>query len=249
MVEYVAFLLVGPSEMNAKEKLRVQVWDSGASRIYRVVVCLLCVLFQDRGAADDLLGTVEVNLHEIMEDSKTQNQMSSRTDRFTDVQGTPWPGELRWECGYFAKTTIEQHLTKKGENVDEFKRAVEHDTERDLREAETLQHDGRDEIEKQKKADLKDRSDEIISGSPPMEEWPSGILSIQIEQIRGLIVQKARGNVVGDNAEDEGDQDLPSAYCTVIINHTRVYKTRTKLKSNKPFVSLELIALSFPDGT
>ncbi|KAJ7816608.1 hypothetical protein B0H13DRAFT_2136491 [Mycena leptocephala] len=215
--EECAFLLVGPSEMNAKEKLRVQVWDS------------------DRGAADDLLGTVEVNLHEIMEESKTQNQMSSRTDRFTDVQGTPWPGELRWECGYFAKTTIEQHLTKKGENVDEFKRAVEHDTERDLREAETLQHDGRDEIEKQKKADLKDRSDEIISGSPPMEEWPSGILSIQIEQIRGLIVQKARGNVVGDNAEDEGDQDLPSAYCTVIINHTRVYKTRTKLKSNKPF--------------
>ncbi|KAF7356724.1 Meiotically up-regulated 190 protein [Mycena venus] len=215
--EEIAVLLAGPSEMNAKEKLRVQVWDS------------------DRGAADDLLGTVEVNLHDLMNDPKTQNQMSSRTDRFTDINGTPWPGELRWDVGYFSKTTLDQHLTEKGENVDEFKRAIEHDTERELREAESLQHDAQAEIEKQKQADLKDRSDEIIAGSPPLEEWPSGLLSINIEQIRGLVVQKTRGSVVGDDAEDEGDQDLPSAYCTVILNHTRVYKTRTKLKSNKPF--------------
>ncbi|KAF5343508.1 hypothetical protein D9756_011602 [Leucocoprinus leucothites] len=29
--------------------------------------------------------------------------------------------------------------------------------------------------------------------------------------------------------------DLPSAYCEVVINHQRVYKTRTKMKSNNPF--------------
>ncbi|KAJ6581393.1 hypothetical protein B0H19DRAFT_1115002 [Mycena capillaripes] len=215
--EEIAVLLVGPSELNAKEKLRVQVWDS------------------DRQATDDLLGTVEVNLHDIMGDTKTKNQMSSRTDPFTDVNGTPWSGELRWDCGYFEKTTVEQHLKKKGENVEEFKKNIEHETERELREAESLQHDGREEIKKQKQADMKDRSDEIIAGSPPMEEWPSGILSIQIEQIRGLVVQKTRESAVGDEAEDEGDQDLPSAYCTVIINHARVYKTRTKLKNSKPF--------------
>ncbi|KAF8216386.1 hypothetical protein K438DRAFT_1703242 [Mycena galopus ATCC 62051] len=216
--EEIAILLVGPSEMNAKEKLRVQVWDS------------------DRGAADDLLGTVEVHLHDLMTDSKTQNQLSYRTDRFTDLSGkTPWPGELRWEVGYFAKTTLEQHLKEKGEDIGEVKRAIEHDAERELREAETMQHDAQAEIEKQKKADLKDRSDEIIAGSPPTDEWPSGILAINIEQIRGLVVQKARGSAAGDETEDEGHQDLPSAYCTVIINHARVYKTRTKLKTNKPF--------------
>ncbi|KAJ7634106.1 hypothetical protein DFH06DRAFT_1055186 [Mycena polygramma] len=215
--EEIAVLLVGPSELNAKEKLRLQVWDS------------------DREAADDLLGTVEVNLHDIMGDSQTQNQMASRTDPFTDLNGKPWAGELSWECGYFSKTTLDQHLKVKGEDAEEVKKDIEHDTERELREVETMQHDGREEIEKQKQVDMKDRSDEIIAGSPPLEDWPSGILSIQIEQIRGLVVQKTRGSAVGDEAEDEEDQDLPSAYCTVILNHTRVYKTRTKLKNNKPF--------------
>ncbi|KAJ7031619.1 hypothetical protein C8F04DRAFT_1110009 [Mycena alexandri] len=215
--EEIAVLLVGPSEMNAKEKLRLQVWDS------------------DRQAADDLLGTVEVNLHDIMNDEKTLNTMASRTDRFTDLNGKPWPGELRWDCGYFAKTTMEQHLAEKGENIEEFKRNIETETERELRESEAVRHDNKEEIEKQKKADMKDRTDEIIAGSPPTEEWPSGVLAINIEQIRGLLVQKTRGSVVQEGTEDEGQQDLPSAYCTVIVNHARVYKTRTKLKTNKPF--------------
>ncbi|KAJ7733245.1 hypothetical protein DFH07DRAFT_928893 [Mycena maculata] len=213
----VAMLLVGPSEMNAKEKLRLQLWDS------------------DRGAADDLLGTVEVNLPQIMGDSKTQNQMSSRTDPFTDIDGTPWPGKLDWDCGYFAKTTLEQHLEERGKNIEEFKRNIEHEAGRELREAQTLPDEGQEEIETQKQTDMKDRSDELIVGMPPTDEWPSGLLSIQIEQIRGLMVQKTSGSVVGEDVEDEEGEDLPSAYCTIILNHQRVYKTRTKLKSSKPF--------------
>ncbi|KAJ7733266.1 hypothetical protein DFH07DRAFT_845937 [Mycena maculata] len=211
----VAMLLVGPSEMNAKERLRLQLWDS------------------DRLAADDLLGTVEVHLHDLMNDPETKNQMTPRTDRFTDVNGTPWPGHLQWECGYFAKTTLEQHLRERGKDIEEFKRNVEHETERKLREADTLQ--GQEEIEKQKQADLKDRSEEAIAGLPPSEEWPSGILSIRVEQIRGLVVPKTRGGVARDDVEEEDSQDLPSAYCTIILNHQRVYKTRTKLKTNRPF--------------
>ncbi|KAJ7164967.1 hypothetical protein C8R46DRAFT_1035619 [Mycena filopes] len=215
--EEIAVLLVGPSEMNAKEKLRLQVWDS------------------DRDAADDLLGTVEVNLHDLINDEKTQNKMTSRTDRFTDLNGKPWPGELKWDCGYFSKTTLEQHLSERGEDAAEFKRNIEQETERELRETEAVRHDNKEEIDKQKKADMKDRTDEIIAGAPPTDEWPSGILAIQIEQIRGLVVQKTRGSAVQEDADDEGNQDLPSAYCTVIVNHARVYKTRTKLKTNKPF--------------
>ncbi|KAK7030708.1 meiotically up-regulated 190 protein [Favolaschia claudopus] len=215
--EEIAVLLVGPPELNAKERLRIQIWDS------------------DRGAADDLLGMIEVDLDEIMDETKSKNKMASRKDSLVDLKGNPCDGELHWEVGYFGKTTLQQHLTERGENYDEIRQTIEHDTERQLREAKSLQHDAQAEIEKQKQADLKDRSDEIIAGSSPIEKWPSGILTVYIEQIRGLMVQNPRGSAVNDQGEEEGSQDLPSAYCTVIINHSRVYKTRTKLKSNKPF--------------
>ncbi|KAJ7281538.1 hypothetical protein C8J57DRAFT_1463740 [Mycena rebaudengoi] len=212
-----AVLLVGPAEMNAEENLRVQLWDS------------------DRGTADDMLGVVEVKLVSIMSDSKMKNRMCSRTDRLTDIGGAQWPGEIEWECGFFSKTTLEQHLANKDGDANKIKQNTEHQTERELREAQTL-GSGKDEIDKQKQADLKDRSDEIISGSAPTPEWPSGVLAIHIEQIRGLMVQKTRESGVKDSEEeDEEGPDLPSAYCTVILNHQRVYKTRTKLKSNKPF--------------
>lgn len=37
-----------------------------------------------------------------------------------------------------------------------------------------------------------------------------------------------------DDEEEEGD-GLPSAYCTILINHSKVFKTRTKPKNAKPF--------------
>lgn len=185
-----------------------------------------------------MLGVVEVKLESIMSDSKMKNRMCSRTDRLTDIGGAQWPGEIEWECGFFSKTTLEQHLANKDGDANKIKQNTEHQTERELREAQTL-GSGKDEIDKQKQADLKDRSDEIISGSAPTPEWPSGVLAIHIEQIRGLMVQKTRESGVKDSEEeDEEGPDLPSAYCTIILNHQRVYKTRTKLKSNKPFVSL-----------
>ncbi|KAF7309714.1 Meiotically up-regulated 190 protein [Mycena indigotica] len=218
--EEIAFLLVGPSEINAKEKLRVQLWDS------------------DRGAADDLLGTVEVNLNELMEDSKTLNRMSSRTDSFTDIEGRKQlPGELRWECGYFAKTSLEQHLAQKGESLDELKADVERQTERELREADSIQKNAKEDIENQKRVKLKDRGDEIIAACPPTDEWPSGILSVMVEQIDGLIVPHPRKSKIGEGESEDQSDHLPNAYCTIILNHQRVFRTRTKLKTNKPYFS------------
>lgn len=38
-----------------------------------------------------------------------------------------------------------------------------------------------------------------------------------------------------DSDEEEGAGDLPSSYCTVILNHQKIFKTRTKPKNSKPF--------------
>lgn len=75
--------------------------------------------------------------------------------------------------------------------------------------------------------------------SPPSNDYPTGIFSIQIHEITGLEFEKISKNrqsqVDGESDEEEGAGDLPSSYCTVILNHQKVFKTRTKPKNAKPF--------------
>lgn len=106
------------------------------------------------------------------------------------------------------------------------------------------------EVAQQKKDDLEEKGNDIITFSSPAPGYPSGILRIQIEQISGLGVHKVRETSVpvASEGEDEDADDLPSAYCTVLINHQRVYKTRTKMKSSDPYVSLRLISIEPHDN-
>ncbi|KDR78890.1 hypothetical protein GALMADRAFT_244535 [Galerina marginata CBS 339.88] len=209
-------LLVGPAELNAQESLQLQLWDS------------------DRFTADDLLGNIQVGLNDLMTSKESLNNVSIRSDAFVDDNGNKLPGTLHWECGYFAKTTFEQHLAHKHHDADKIRASIEQKAESKLREARARGGQSEDdEVRQQKKEDVKEKSDEIVAGSRPTAEWPSGILSVKIEQISGLEVEKIRESGVED--DDEVDGDLPSAYCTVIIDQQRVYKTRTKMKSNNPF--------------
>lgn len=82
------------------------------------------------------------------------------------------------------------------------------------------------------------REDEIIILDPPSPDYPSGICAIQIHQILGLGIRKPKRNQ-GDGTYEEDDpvdDDLLSSYCTVILNHQKILKTRTKPKSAKPSV-------------
>ncbi|KAJ3516134.1 hypothetical protein NLJ89_g1313 [Agrocybe chaxingu] len=216
--EETAALLVGPAELNAQENLKLQVWDS------------------DRFTADDLLGNVELPLQLLMTSDNMKNKMIARSDGLLNEKGEELPGVIHWECGYFSKTIFEQHLEHKHQDAQEIRAKIEQEAEDKLREAKARDWHAEDgEVEQQKKEDLKEKSDEIVARSKPTAEWPSGILSVRIEQITGLEVDKVRQNGVGEDVEGDEEGDLPSAYCTIIINHQRVYKTRTKMKSNNPF--------------
>lgn len=80
----------------------------------------------------------------------------------------------------------------------------------------------------------------MMTSTPPLEDYPTGVLSLQIHQITGLELEKlnktqAQEEENGDDDATEGSDELPSSYATIILNHQTVFKTRTKPKNNKPF--------------
>ncbi len=216
-------ILVTPEEVNADEKLRIQLWDS------------------DKHTADDDLGRVEVDLKDLMYTSKTRNQMCDREDRFIGEDADEeMPGTLTWSVGYFSKSKITQDQLERqtaNENVrsvDDMENKAQESARQKLREA-GPSHDT--EIEQQSKQDFKEMEDNLLSSAPPPEDFQSGLFSIQIHNITGLQIQQPNKDDK-DNGEDEDEAeqaDLPSSYATIVINHQKVFRTRTKPKNAKPF--------------
>ncbi|KAK3372634.1 hypothetical protein B0H63DRAFT_485410 [Podospora didyma] len=225
-----ASVLVTPDEINAEETLRLQLWDS------------------DKHTADDDLGRVEVSLKELMHSSKTKNQMCDREDPMrADDPDEKMPGTLTWSVGYFSKAHIQQcQLDKQTldpsiRSMDALKKQVSETAKSKLREALSAK-DTSKELHQQEVQDTKEKEDAMIISAPPPDGLPSGILSIQIHNITGLDVAKLnrnRKNGAGDgeDREDEAEQseDLPDSYCNIILNHRKIYRTRTKPKNAKPF--------------
>ncbi|KAL8693346.1 MAG: hypothetical protein Q9218_001825 [Villophora microphyllina] len=191
-----SFILVSPEELNAAERLRVQLWDS------------------DRASADDDLGRIEVDLKDLMSNSQSASQMWHREDRFKALSPSEtMPGRLTWSVGYFAKERIQeeqleqQSLEPDVKSLQQLKDKVARDVGRKMREASS--HDETPEISQQKAQELKIREDNMIVSTRPLEGSPSGILSIQIHHISGLQLEKINKsgddeNFADDTAEGQG---------------------------------------------
>ncbi|KAK4542102.1 hypothetical protein LTR36_007133 [Oleoguttula mirabilis] len=228
--EETAYLLITPEELNVDERLRVQLWDS------------------DRFTADDDLGRIELDLKGLMKGQETNGQMHKRTDGFRALKaGENMPGKLEWEVGYFSKVRIQscqlqqQSYDPDVRSMEKLEQKVDDTCKRKLREASIKDGGSSDhqELEQQKAQEMKSRQDAMIISAPPPKGYPSGIFSIQIHQITGLELESTNKKNADkdDEADDEAEagDGLPSAYCTVIINHSKVFKTRTKPKNSKPF--------------
>jgi len=225
-----ATIVVTPDEINADETLRLQLWDS------------------DKHTADDDLGRVELDLKDLMHNSETQNKMKDREDplRAEDAD-EGMPGTLTWSVGFFSKAHIQQCQLEKQtfdpsiRSVDAMKQRVSRDARSKLREA-MSSRDVSDELRQQQAQDYQELESSLAISAPPPEGFPSGILGIQIHNITGLEVAKLNRNREhgagdGEDREDEAEQsdDLPDSYCTILLNHRQIYRTRTKPKNAKPF--------------
>lgn len=221
-----ASILVTSEELNAEETLRLQIWDS------------------DKYTADDDLGRVELPLKELIRDPKTKNQHCEREDGLRgDDEDEKMPGTLTWSVGYFAKTRIQQDQLDNQtahpdiRSTEQLHKWASETAAAKLRESGSAE-DGSDERHQQTGEDLKEKEDEMITQTQPPRDYPSGVLSVQIHNITGLEISRLNKRKAGDkDDEDETEEghDLPDSYCTIIINHRKVYRTRTKPKDAKPF--------------
>lgn len=79
----------------------------------------------------------------------------------------------------------------------------------------------------------------MIISAPPPDGFPSGLLSLQIHNITGLELDKLSKRQAEDDDEasdeEETGESLHSSYCTIIVNHSKTFKTRTKPQNAKPF--------------
>ena len=189
--EETAFLIVGPEELDARERLQIQLWDS------------------DRGSADDDLGTIEVDLKELMESSRSNGKMWDRRDGLQGLQGDDAvPGTLDWSVGYFGKVRIqEEQLAHQGQESDiktfqQLKESVSRDTERKLREAgsrgESL------EMEQQKAQDLKTREGEVSSPSSAHGRGVMVILTLRRKHDHSIasFSSLSHGYIIGPNTRN-----------------------------------------------
>ena len=146
--EETTFIQVGPQEVNAEERLRVQLWDS------------------DRTSADDDLGRIEVDLKELMHNPKSKCNMWHRTDGFQALEGDEkMPGSLDWSVGYYPKLKIQPEQLKK-QNVEpevntfqDLKDKVSQEAQKMLREAKAK--DESEETDQQKAQLLKAKEGRI----------------------------------------------------------------------------------------
>ncbi|EEP80240.1 conserved hypothetical protein [Uncinocarpus reesii 1704] len=203
-----AGLLVNPEIIKADEQLSIELWDS------------------DRNTADDIVGKVELSVQKMMQHPGKMYHMSSKLCGMD--AGSEMPGELHWEVGYFGKPRMRKELRTDGKNEslpDHMK--------------------GNPKLQDEAGSILNEEQDAVMH-TPPDPLWPSGICSIVIHQIVNLQFARTKGTLknrkgheydpareYGENTDEEG-KNLPTSYCTILLNDQLVYRTRAKAVSSKP---------------
>ncbi|SCV68713.1 BQ2448_834 [Microbotryum intermedium] len=205
--EQTAFLLVTDDEIRADEKLSVQLWDS------------------DKVSADDLVGRITVPLIDLM---LKPNEVHKRSDKLMGYEDSDsLPGTLNWEIAYYEKAKLNPDL-KAAHGIDR-----------------NLPKELQDHPELKVDTSAMDNAEEAdVRRTPPDPKYPTGILSVIIHQINNLERQNLKGasgkdreGHAGQDTDDpsEAENNLPSAYCEIVLNDDMVYKTRVKQYSQMPF--------------
>ena len=133
---------------------------------------------------------------------RNKNSALRRTTPFKSPDSEERPGSIEFTVGFYSKAHPNQALSTDGMDP-------------------SIPDDLKDEPEfKEDRAVALNSLEESILVTPPDPELPSGILSVQIHEIRGLAMRNDRKEDDIDEAEEQEEgEHLPSSYCTMYVYH------------------------------
>ncbi|THH11592.1 hypothetical protein EW145_g532 [Phellinidium pouzarii] len=183
----------------------------------------------DRASADDMMGYVEIDILDLLRNTNTPKRQTSFLTN-ADI-GSPSEQSLEYTIGYYAKMAPNNELATDGSDP-----AIPEDLklrDPDFREARSVA--------------LNDLEASVLV-TPPDPNWPSGILSVQIHEVRDLKLHiegretsmLGQGRKEGQKGQDDDGEEqeegsgLPSSYCTIVINDNLIYSTRVKPITSTP---------------
>ncbi|EPQ51591.1 hypothetical protein GLOTRDRAFT_117939 [Gloeophyllum trabeum ATCC 11539] len=170
----------------------------------------------DRASADDMMGFVEVDIIDLMREKNTPVR---RWTPLASPDDQSRPGEIEYTVGYYSKMAPNTSMKTDGSDPG---------IPEDLKNEPAFQ---------QARAVALNDLEAAVLCTPPDPAWPSGILSVQVHEIKGLTVKKfgkqnrgksgEKGQEEGEKEQEEGE-GLPSSYACIEINDQLVYSTRVK---------------------
>ncbi|CAE6440898.1 unnamed protein product, partial [Rhizoctonia solani] len=215
--EETTIVLVGSDAVSVREKLSLQLWDS------------------DRVSADDVLGTVDIDIATLIQ---------KKNKSFRSIEPvTGGEGKLEFTVGFYEKANPNPAF-----RAEKWKKTLPDSEERVSNKPTNLSPDSTDanrppddEGVIRPENTLNDLEAAVMTCAPD-PELPSGILSIQVHELRNLgfklnkgTKDEGRGPGSSEEEEQEEGDGLPSAYCVVSVNDQKIYKTRVKPLTGSPF--------------
>ncbi|KAI0037069.1 hypothetical protein K488DRAFT_39722 [Vararia minispora EC-137] len=182
----------------------------------------------DRSSTDDMMGIVELDILEFV---RNKNEAHCRIAHLQSPDTRKRPSSIKITLGYYAKLPPNPEA-RKDKN---------HKIGRDPGLTEDLNIDD-PEVASEDSSSIGDVEKAVLR-CPPDDEWVSGILSVQVHEIRdlgigrggramGIVQEGAKGSDA--QGEDEEAEYLPSSYCTISLNDELIYKTRVKPITSSP---------------
>ncbi|CAL1709607.1 unnamed protein product [Somion occarium] len=180
----------------------------------------------DRTSMDDMLGTAEIEIVDLV---RNRGKPVRKVSSLASPDLAHRPGSVEYTVGYYGKIPPPSHLKTDGADPG-------------------IPEDLRDKAEfKEARAVALDELESSVLTTPPDPEWPSGILSIQVHEIKDLKVKTenrqswinlhtqvgGKGQDDSGGSEEEGE-GLPSSFCEISLNDELVYKTRVKPITSYP---------------